>query len=348
MPDNKTNPQTINQWDQLLEFFRRLPSMGVTYNAGGSPWTPTPAPNSAWNPQTSSPSFSPSIATTSHVRTQNASSTALTPEEQVAEAKEAEMLGMTVPEYRTYKKRIAITDIEKQDLAKQQFDWQKQQQQQEWNQSEATKREQAANIQNIAAQLQQQMQGSPGVTYSGKEQMSRDLLAAQSQSAAESARMKLDQMASSFESMRNEIMSSAAPRDWVVREKARLAINPYEVAKQKWIPYQGVNNQDTAQRNIDQYGEQLSNITSNLTAQYSGTPQMPGDVQQFTRGQGFGAPIETPSGQSWMASPWSTQQKLIGYGEAMGTPESDLLGNIKSMLPNNPSRGTAWTSARRR
>lgn len=56
--------------------------------------------------------------------------------------------------------------------------------------------------------------------------------------------------------------------------------------------------------------------------------------------------IETPSGQSWAATPWSQQQGLGGYAEWTGKSMNDIIGQMNVMLPQNPTLGSRWRPAR--
>ncbi len=227
------------------------------------------------------------------------------------------------------------------------FTWGQQQTEQSQKSQRAMAEAKAAEVgynQNWLAGMQAERQRIAEKTPIGAERA--QLNAQQMGLWADQARMELENRTWSFEKLRNEIMSSAAPRDWVIKEKARLAVNPYAVALTRFTGYQGMGEGGPVERNP--FMGQIP--SSGEPRYYTGAPEVPTDVQQFLNQQNrtFGAPIETPSGQQWAAAPWTTQQKLIGYGEAIGTPEADLLGNIQKLLPNNPTRGMNWMPARAR
>ncbi len=204
----------------------------------------------------------------------------------------------------------------------------------------------------MAEWSRQEARKGKGENAFGKEQQERKVaLDAQQMGIwADEAKFELEKRSYGFETMRNEIMSSAAPRDWVVREKTRLAINPYQERLASFVGYQGMG--ESGIPNQNPFMAQIPigvNLKTGERVRYTGVPEVAGEVQPFMgKEKSFGAPIETPSGQAWFPAPWTTQEKLIGYGEALGTPESDLLGNIKRMLPRSPSQGISWTPASRR
>lgn len=49
-------------------------------------------------------------------------------------------------------------------------------------------------------------------------------------------------------------------------------------------------------------------------------------------------PVTTPSGQQWMATPWSQREQLRGYTEwSGGRPYQDILDQMRMMLPEAPT-----------
>ncbi len=174
---------------------------------------------------------------------------------------------------------------------------------------------------------------------------SRNALAAQMSAAADKARMELQGRQQGFETMREQIMASTAPRDWVVREKARLAVNPYTVMVKNFQGYQGVSSAQP-QEQIEQYALQ---IPQNPQVTYTGSPELPAEVAGFTRGsKEWGAPAEVASGQKWGTTTPSTQEMLFGYLEGLGQQPADYLAQMQAMLPNAPTKGRSWTPYRAR
>lgn len=79
----------------------------------------------------------------------------------------------------------------------------------------------------------------------------------------------------------------------------------------------------------------------------AGTPPAPPWLSQFVPSQVAGqpitqAPIRTPSGQQWAATPWSVQQGLAGYADFAGyRPIEDILAHMYQMQPATP-RGAGY------
>jgi hypothetical protein len=152
----------------------------------------------------------------------------------------------------------------------------------------------------------------------------------------------MENMASQFESMRQQILDNTAPRDWFVREKARLAVNPYAGLTQG----SGGPSGDTPPM-----ASTLNPRNSLWTGGVFPSDQVnvPENIKGFLSGaKNFGSAIETPSAQTWGVSPYATQQGLLGYSEALGQNPVDMATQMRNMLPNNPSRGTQWSVRRQR
>ncbi len=189
-------------------------------------------------------------------------------------------------------------------------------------------------------------EGNEGITpWFGQEE---------AQKATVEANLKLEQRnamigqrINAFEQARGQILANTSPRDWVIREKARLATNPYiENPSIGFISGAGVGSDiGRGQSPSQAYNYGTSTMGSSFVPPESyGGMTMPTELGKFTqKGQtAFGTKVETPSAQGWASAPWSVQQQLLGYYEALGGQASDLAAAMQRTQPNEPSRGTAW------
>ncbi len=161
-----------------------------------------------------------------------------------------------------------------------------------------------------------------------------------------------------FEGARQQILETTSPRDWVIREKAKIMDNPYAGYMARPLMTggtggigresmgEGGGSWQDYQANVEEMASPTGTITAGTNAPPSlyGQNIIPTGVTKFTqKGLGtFGTKVETPSAQGWAAAPWTVQQQLFGYLEGLGQQPSDLLAAMTRMQPNEPSRGAAW------
>jgi len=260
---------------------------------------------------------------------------------------------------------------------------------QTWNEQ---RRMEIANRANLLAQETQRQGAWQGVT--------------RQQAAAQTGNKLEQQYAEQWNREMERIQSGTAPRDWVKRETARMAENPWQAAEAPNIPEDIMQEQQnlaayqkaektardryeaTIKRDLDplqqvDYGEVEAakysydmaktrrENSENWIQETSATPeaapskgttarfgyaeavgankpqvQIPGELQKAFGITKFGQEITTPSPQQWRASSPTSQEQLWGYAEAMGKNPEDIMWQMQSALPNQPSNKFRWTPAR--
>jgi len=161
----------------------------------------------------------------------------------------------------------------------------------------------------------------------------------------------------------SDIASMTAPSDWITRwmrskglqkqrdvRKIRKNIDIGEQKLEEQFHTATPSEFDILERRV----ADLYNDLESAKERDIGTPEAPQWLARFAPSQTGGEPITkqktvTPSGQQWIATPWSEREGLRGYMDwSGGRGYQDMLNQMAMMQPKTPYVTGRWSPARQR